>query len=568
MADPIVMASDHRGAPLKAALRERLEAAGHRVVDVGTDGEDPVDYPDFAAPAARAVSRGELPRGIVICGSGLGVMYTANRFQGVRAALALDEEMARMARQHNDANVIALPGDRLDPEQAWSIVQTWLETPFEGGRHVARVEKIDRLTSGPRAAAERALADADPDIARLLRQEARRQATGLELIASENFVSEAVLAATGSVLTNKYAEGYPGRRYYGGCEVVDEVEQLAIDRAKALFGAEHANVQPHAGSQANEAVYRAVCDVGDTVLAMNLDHGGHLTHGSPVNFSGKLYQIVPYGVRKDTEQIDYDEVRRLAREHRPKMIQCGTTAYSRTLDFQIFREIADEVDAVLFADIAHIAGLVVSGLHPSPVGHAQIVTTTTHKTLRGPRGGLILCDQPFAKKINSAVFPGGQGGPLMHVIAAKAVAFKEAQRREFRAYSQAVLDNANTLAEALMRAGLRVVSGGTDTHLFLLSLVDRDTTGKAAEIALDRAGITANKNMVPFDPRKPAVTSGIRLGTPAVTTRGMAGGEMQEIASLLARVLERPGDVEELDRVREDVLALCRRFPLYPGRWE
>jgi glycine hydroxymethyltransferase len=568
MGDPIVMASDHRGASLKAALRERLEAAGHTVVDLGTDGDAPVDYPDFAAAAARAVSQGELPRGIVICGSGLGVMYTANRFPGVRAAWVQDAEMARMARLHNDANMLALPGDRLDPERAWDIVKTWLETPFEGGRHVARVEKIDRLSVGPRSAAERALVETDPDVAKLLRREARRQALGLELIASENFVSEAVLAATGSVLTNKYAEGYPGRRYYGGCEVVDEVERLAIERAVSLFGAEHANVQPHSGSQANEAVYRAVCQVGDTVLAMNLDHGGHLTHGSPVNFSGKLYRIVPYGVRRDTEQIDYDEVRRLAREHRPRMIQCGTTAYSRTLDFDAFRQIADEVGAVLFADIAHVAGLVVTGLHPSPVGKAHIVTTTTHKTLRGPRGGLILCDDAFAKKVDSAVFPGGQGGPLMHVIAAKAVALLEAQRPEFRTYCEAVIANARVLAAALQGAGFRVVSGGTDTHLFLLSLVDRDTTGKAAEAALEQAGITANKNLVPFDPRKPAVTSGVRIGTPAVTTRGMRTDEMRQIAALLVRVLGRPDDVPELGRVRADVEALCRRFPLYPGRWE
>ncbi len=412
------------------------------------------------------------------------------------------------------------------------------------------------------------LEEIDPDIAAVLRQEARRQALSLELIASENFVSEAVLEATGSVLTNKYAEGYPGRRYYGGCEVVDAAEQLAIDRAKELFGADHANVQPHSGSQANEAVYRAVCEVGDTILAMNLDHGGHLTHGSPVNFSGKLYDIVPYGVRRDTEQIDYDELRRLALERRPRLIQCGTTAYSRTLDFAAFRSVADEVGAVLFADIAHIAGLVATGLHPSPVGVAHIVTTTTHKTLRGPRAGLILCDRDFAKKIDSAVFPGGQGGPLMHVIAAKAVAFREAAQPAFKDYCAQILANARTLASALSGAGFRVVSGGTDTHLFLLSLVDRDLTGKAAQIALERAGITTNKNMVPFDPRKPMVTSGLRVGTPAVTTRGMREPEMREIAGLMARGLERPGDVDELDAIRAEVEALCRRFPLYPDLWE
>ncbi|CAG0975329.1 glycine hydroxymethyltransferase [Myxococcaceae bacterium] len=407
----------------------------------------------------------------------------------------------------------------------------------------------------------------DPAIAELLRREARRQALGLELIASENFVSEAVLEAVGSVLTNQYAEGYPGRRYYGGCEVVDEVETLAIDRARELFGADHANVQPHSGSQANEAAYRAVLEVGDTILAMNLDHGGHLTHGSPVNFSGKLYRIVPYGVRQDTEQIDLDELRRLAREHRPKLIQCGTTAYSRTLDFDAFRSIADEVGALLLADIAHIAGLVAAGLHPSPVGRAHLVTTTTHKTLRGPRGGLILCDSAYAKAVDSAVFPGGQGGPLLHVIAGKAVAFQEALSPAFKDYCARIIANSKRLAAAMAERGFRIVAGGTDVHLFLLSLVDRDTTGKAAQIALDRAGITANKNMVPFDPRKPAVTSGIRLGTPAVTTRGMGEAEMDAIAALVARVLERPGDVDELDRVRADVEALCRHFPLYQSRW-
>jgi len=411
------------------------------------------------------------------------------------------------------------------------------------------------------------LARVDPEIAALVRREGRRQALSLELIASENFVSEAVLEAVGSVLTNKYAEGYPGRRYYGGCEFVDEVEQLAIDRARALFGADHANVQPHSGSSANAAVYQAVCEIGDTVLAMNLDHGGHLTHGSPVNFSGKYYRIVPYGVSRDDERIDYDELRRLAREHRPRMIQCGATAYSRVIDFDAFRSIADEVGAVLFADIAHIAGLVATGVHPSPVGRAQVITTTTHKTLRGPRGGLILCDEEFKKRIDSAIFPGRQGGPLMHVIAGKAVAFGEALRPEFKTYCEQIVANARALAKGVQDSGHRVVSGGTDNHLFLLSLVDRDTTGKAAQIALERAGITANKNMVPFDPRKPMVTSGVRIGTPAVTSRGMREEEMPEIAGLIARVLAHPGDVEELDTVRSEVEALCRRFPLYTGRW-
>ena len=407
----------------------------------------------------------------------------------------------------------------------------------------------------------------DPEVWAAIVGETRRQRSRLVMIASENYTSPSVMHASESVLSNKYADGYPGRRYFSGCQFVDTIENFARDRAKELFGAEHANVQPHSGSQANEAVYRAVLDVGDRVLAMNLDHGGHLTHGSPVNFSGKLYDIVPYGVRRDDERIDYDELRRLALEHRPKLIQCGTTAYSRIIDFGAFRSIADEVGAVLFADIAHIAGLVVTGLHPSPVGKAHIVTTTTHKTLRGPRGGLILCDAEYAKKVNSAVFPGGQGGPLMHIIAAKAVACKEALSPTFKAYCTQIIANARTLAEALAQRQLDIVSGGTDTHVFMISLVNRDTTGKAAQIALERAGITTNKNMVPFDPRKPAVTSGVRIGTPAVTTRGMCEPEMTEIAAFIHRALERPGDVETLDEIRAEVETLCRRFPLYPGRW-
>ncbi len=570
MAQRMAMASDHRGVALKRALRVRLEQAGFEILDFGSHGEASVDYPDTAGPAAEAVSRGDAERGIVICGSGLGVSYTANRFPHVRAALAADPEMAEMARRHNDANVLALGADRLAPDAAWKIVETFLATAFEGGRHAPRVQKIDtaaRHAWQEELARTASLDEVDPQIAPLLRSEAKRQALGIELIASENFVSEAVLEAVGSVLTNKYAEGYPGRRYYGGCDVVDQVEEIAIARAKALFGAEHANVQPHAGSQANEAVYRAVLDVGDTILAMNLDHGGHLTHGSPVNFSGKLYKILPYGVRQDTEQIDYDQVRALAREHRPKLIQCGTTAYSRVIDWKAFRAIADEVGALLFADIAHIAGLVAAGVHPSPIGQAQLVTTTTHKTLRGPRGGMILCDAQFAKKVDSAVFPGGQGGPLMHVIAGKAVAFLEASQPSFRAYCAQIIANARALAEGMTKRGFRVVSGGTDVHLFLLSLVAREVTGKQAQLVLEHAAITTNKNMVPFDPRTPMVTSGVRLGTPAVTTRGMKEAEMDQIAGFIARILERPADAAGVAEVRTEVEALCRRYPLYPSRW-
>ena len=563
MADSIAMGSDHRGYALKQALRARLEAAGYAVSDYGPHGAEAVNYAEFAAPAARAVSTGAAARGIVICGSGLGVMYTANRFPRVRAALVHDVDTAALARQHNDANMLALSGDKTDPESAWRIVERWLTTPFEGGRHAARVSAIDTLTKSH----DGALEAADPIVADILRREARRQAEGLELIASENFVSEAVLEAAGSVATNKYAEGYSGRRYYGGCEVLDEVEDLAIARAKELFGADHVNVQPHSGSQANECVYRAVLQPGDTILAMNLDHGGHLTHGSPANFSGKLYAIVPYGVRKSDERIDYDELRELARAHRPKLIQCGATAYSRVIDFARFREIADEVGALLFADIAHIAGLIATGHHPSPVGKAQLIATTTHKTLRGPRGGMILCDEAHAKAVDSAVFPGGQGGPLMHVIAAKAVGFREALAPSFRDYCGQIILNARALATSLAERGFKIVSGGTDNHLFLLSLVGRALSGKKAQEALDHAAITANKNMVPFDPRTPFVTSGLRFGTPALTTRGMREAEMREVAALIARVLDAPADGAVQASVREEVRALSSRFPLYPTRW-
>jgi glycine hydroxymethyltransferase len=412
----------------------------------------------------------------------------------------------------------------------------------------------------------RRLAEVDPDIAKTLREETQRQHRNLELIASENFVSEAVLEALGSVLTNKYAEGYPGRRYYGGCEVVDVAEELAISRAKELFGAEHANVQPHSGAQANMAVYFATLKPGDTVLGPNLSHGGHLTAGSPVNYSGKLYTIVPYGVRRDTERIDLDQLRDLARQHRPKMIIAGGSAFPRAIDFAPFGEIAGEVGAVLMADIAHPAGLVAAGLHPTPIGHADFVTTTTHKTLRGPRGGMIMCRAKDAATLDKVVMPGVQGGPLMHVIAAKAVAFREALTPEWRAYQQQIVKNAAALGEALLARGYRLVTGGTDTHLLLVDLTDRKITGKNAQEALDRAWITANKNTIPFDTRSPMVTSGIRLGTPAVTTRGMREPEMAKIAELIDRVLANPGVTAAEAQVRGEVQELTSRFPLYPDR--
>ena len=414
----------------------------------------------------------------------------------------------------------------------------------------------------------RPLQEVDPDIADVLREEGRRQGTGLELIPSENFVSEAVLEAMGSVLTNKYAEGYPGKRYYGGCEFADRVEQLAIDRAKALFGAEHANVQSHSGTQANVSVYMAALQPGDTVLGMNLAHGGHLTHGHPLNFSGKMYKFIPYGVSKETETIDYDELDRLAREHRPKMIVAGASAYSRIIDFPRMAEIAQAVGALLFVDMAHIAGLVAGGMHPSPVPHADFVSTTTHKTLRGPRGGLVLCKTQYAKELDRITFPGTQGGPLMHIIAAKAVCLKEAADPGFREYAKQIVANARKLAAEIARAGFRIVTGGTDNHLFLIDLYSRGVTGKEAQPALDRAGITVNKNSIPFDPTPPMTAGGIRLGTPAVTTRGMHETDMERIAAWIAEVLSHLGDAGRERRIRAEVAEFASQYPLYNRRWK
>lgn len=406
----------------------------------------------------------------------------------------------------------------------------------------------------------------DPEVAQAIEQETGRQEYTLELIASENFVSEAVLEAQGSIMTNKYAEGYPGKRYYGGCHYVDIVENLAIERAKELFGADHVNVQPHSGSQANMAVYFSVLKPGDTILGMNLSHGGHLTHGSPVNFSGRFFNVVPYGVTRESQTIDFDEVERLALEHRPRMIVVGASAYPRIIDFAAFRAIADKVGAVVMVDMAHIAGLVATGLHPSPVPHAEFVTTTTHKTLRGPRGGMILCRQEYAKTLNSNIFPGIQGGPLMHVIAAKAVSFKEALTPEFKSYQEQIVKNARTLASELLARGFRLVSGGTDNHLMLVDLSATELTGKIAEESLDKAGITVNKNTVPFETRSPFVTSGFRIGTPAATTHGLKEAEMKEVAGFIAEVLANVNNDARLAEIKERVNAMMKRFPLYAHR--
>ena len=403
------------------------------------------------------------------------------------------------------------------------------------------------------------------EIARyIIRKETERQHDHLEMIASENFVSPQVMEAAGSVLTNKYAEGYPGKRYYSGCEHVDEAERLAIDRAQKLFGAEHVNVQPHSGSGANMSVYFSMLKPGDKILSMSLDHGGHLSHGSPVNFTGKFYEIIPYGVSKETGRIDYEEVEKLAKEHQPKMIVCGASAYSREIDFEAFRKIADTVGAYLLADIAHIAGLVATNIHPSPIQTCDFVTTTTHKTLRGPRGGIVMCKEKYAKKIGSSIFPGTQGGPLMHIILAKAIAFGEALKPEFEGYCQQIIKNAKTLGEELVSKGLDITTGGTDNHLILLDLRKKgDLTGKVAEEALEKAGIAVNKNMVPFDERKPFITSGLRIGTPALTTRGMKEKEMVQVGDWISKVIDHVDDINVIGEVRNEISAFCKNYPLF-----
>ncbi len=556
----IGITTDHGALELKNRLAAHLRGMGMDVVDLGPAALDPEDdYPDFAAKLSWALVRGEIDCGILLCRSGIGMSIGANRFHGVRAALVATAVAAEKSRQHNNSNVLVLGGDCLDEKTVFGITEKWLATPYsQEERHTRRLRKIEALCHDD-IAPVRAV---DPEIAKALDQEAERQDEGLELIASENFASAAVRAACGSVMTNKYAEGYSGKRYYNGCEFVDIAETLAVQRACKLFGAEAANVQPHCGSAANMAAYFALIQPGDTVVAMSLDHGGHLTHGLKINFSGRLFNFVGYGVEPGTETLDYDKIAATVREHKPKLLMVGASAYPRTLDFARFRAIADEVGAYLVVDMAHIAGLVAAGEHPSPVPYADIVTTTTHKTLRGPRSGLILCKEKHIKAINSQIFPGLQGGPLMHVIAAKAICFLEAMGPEFKAYQGQVRRNAVTLAAELTKRGFRIVSGGTDNHLMLVDLRPKNISGKDAAAALDKAGITVNKNLIPFDPAKPTVTSGIRVGTPAVTTRGMAEAEMVKIADLITRAVENSTDETVLAAVRRDVFALTRAFPL------
>ncbi|NNC88794.1 MAG: ribose 5-phosphate isomerase B [Akkermansiaceae bacterium] len=548
----IAIGADHGGVELKAAIGAALGDAGYGVADVGTNSEESVDYPDFARVVAEGVVDGEFDYGVLICKSGIGMSIAANRVKGIRAARVCTVDDARVTREHNNANVLCLGASSVAPDEAVEITKAFLATDFAGGRHERRVAKA----SGSR------LAQTDVEVYRAVAAEEVRQRNHIELIASENFASGAVMEAQGSVLTNKYAEGYPGKRWYGGCENVDVVEQLAIDRARELFGAEHANVQPHSGSQANTAVYFAFLKPGDKILTMDLAHGGHLTHGHKANFSGKFYDVTHYGVSPDDERIDYDALEATAREVRPKLVTCGASAYPREIDFPRMAEIAKAVGAYLFVDMAHIAGLVAAGVHPSPVPHADFVTSTTHKSLRGPRGGIILCREEFAKKINSMVFPGIQGGPLMHVIAAKAVCFGEALQPGFRDYQAQVVKNARALAARLAEHGYRIVSGGTDNHVMLVDMRPAGLNGNEADAALDAAGITVNKNAIPFDSGTPMKPSGIRVGTPAVTTRGMKEEDVRQVADFMHEALQSRDDAGKLADLQQRVFAFNRAFPL------
>ena len=552
------LGADHGGFELKETLKSFLRERGLTIADHGTDSKEACDYPDFALAVAKSVASGHAELGLLICTTGIGVTITANKVGGIRAALVSDPATSAMTRQHNDANILCLAGKTTPPDVAKKILEAFINAKFEGGRHERRVRKIDAKF----APANLRIANVDADVAGAIDHELKRQQENIELIASENFTSPAVMEAQGSVLTNKYAEGYPKKRWYGGCEYVDSIEQLAIDRAKNLFGAEHANVQPHSGSGANMAVYFAFLKPGDKMLTMDLSHGGHLTHGNKANFSGKFFEIVHYGVNKETERIDYDQIAAMAREHKPKMITIGASAYPRIIDFKRMGEIAREVGAYLLADIAHIAGLVAAGIHPSPMEHADFVTTTTHKTLRGPRGGLILTREKYAKEIDSQVFPGIQGGPLEHVIAAKAVCFHEALQPSFKTYQQQIVKNAAALAAGMTRNGYRLVSGGTDNHLMLVDVGAKGITGKDSQIALDEAGITVNKNTIPNETRSPFQASGIRLGSPACTTRGMKEAEMAAIADMISEVLMDIKNVDAAHKVRDRVRELTAKFPL------
>ena len=558
----LAIAADHGGVEVRQAVHDHLSRRGLFIADFGAFSHESVDYPDYAEMVCRELIAGNADFGVLVCKSGIGMSIAANRYPQIRAALVTNAEDAKITRQHNNSNVLVLAQNHVPPAQVGAIVEAFLNTTFEGGRHERRVEKLDHL--GSSNAAHPSLAEADPEIFRAIECEHERQFTHLELIARENFTSRAVMEAQGSCLTNKYAEGYPGRRWYGGCEHVDIAEQLAIDRTKQLFGGDHVNVQPHSGSQANTAVYFSVLQPGDRILTMDLSHGGHLTHGHKANFSGRFYEVVHYGVSQTDERIDYDALARLALETRPKMITAGASAYPRIIDFPRMREIADSVGAILFVDMAHIAGLVAAGAHPTPVPYADFVTTTTHKSLRGPRGGLIICRAQYAKGIDSQVFPGIQGGPLEHVIAAKAVCLHEALQPSFKTYAAQVVSNAKALAAGLTKNGYRITSGGTDNHLMLVDLRPAGLNGKLAQETLDKAGITVNKNGIPFDTEPISKGGGIRVGSPAVTTRGMKENEMMEIADLIHEALTTREGEPALAAIKERVRVFTQRFPL-PG---
>ena len=558
----LAIGSDHAGFAVKQKLCKLLAGKPDiEVVDVGPFDAFSCDYPLYAEKVATAVETGKADRGILICYTGIGISIAANRFPHVRAALAQTADRLMLAREHNDANVLVLGAKFSVDEELPTLLNLFLTTKRdESERHLRRVNELSRM--GNRIIEVSHLRDEDPEVYQQILAHEEQERSCINLIASENLTSRAVREAQGSILTNKYAEGYPGKRWYSGCRFVDAVETLAIERAKELFGAEAANVQPHCGSAANMAVYFSVLQPGDTIMSMSLDQGGHLSHGSPANFSGHLYNIVPYGVDPATEMLNYDALEQQALDVKPRLILAGASAYPRTLDFERFRAIADKVGAYLLVDMAHIAGLVAGGAHPSPVPYADFVTTTTHKTLRGPRGGLILCKEKYIKAVNHAVFPGMQGGPLEQVIAAKAVCFREAMQPAYKEYAHQIVANCAVLARDLQHHGFRLVSGGTDNHLLLVDVAASGLTGKAAAAALDETGIIVNKNTIPFDKNSPFVTSGIRIGTATAATRGMKEPEMEFIASRIARVLSNIDDAAVKEEVRKEVAELASRFPV------
>jgi len=556
----ISIASDHGGVDLKAALVEFLSGEGVQVEDAGPATRESCDYPDYAIKVAMAVAKGTSDFGVLICRSGIGMSMVANRFHGVRAAVCATVDGAVTTRQHNGANVLCLGADLISCDYAKEVLKAFISTPMDmSERHARRREKLERAQ---RLSDVSLLARADPEVFATIEAHTVQEDTEINLIASENFSSRACREAAGSVLMNKYAEGYPGRRWYSGCGPVDAAEEMAIARAKELFGAEHANVQPHGGSAANMAVYFAVLNPGDTIMSMALDQGGHLSHGSPVNFSGKIYNIVSYTVDPKTEMLDYDALERQALEVKPKLLLVGASAYPRTIDFARVRKICDKAGCLMMVDMAHIAGLVAGGAHPSPVPYADFVTTTTHKTLGGPRGGMVLCKEKYAKAIDSSVFPGMQGGPLENIIAAKAVCFREWLNGDKAGYASQVVKNCQVLCKTVRDRGYRIVSGGTDNHLFLIDVkATKGITGKDAAAALDAAGIVANKNTIPYDTESPFKTSGVRVGTASVTTRGMREAEMIKIGTWIADVLDDITNQVVQERVKREARELALRFP-------